>query len=240
MNPPNRDEIAKRYNLREEIWSKKDKWHWITFKIISHFISKIYPSLTPSPKAVLNAGSAGNNYCISPELVTHIDLAQTKLENCENAIIGSIENIPKSEETFDLIVCVGSVINYCDPVKAIGEFNRVSRSKAKLILEFENSKTLELIGKRTYGKKTVLTDTFYGNQTERLWYHSESFIREILEENGYEILACKRFHIFSPLLYRLTKKINVSVLFSKVDAIFRLIPFLRKNSSNVILVAQKR
>lgn len=239
MESFDQNEIAKKYNSIDTIWKINDKWHWATHKAISEFISTEYSKLEPIPASILNAGSGGNNYSMPSSITTHIDLAEKRLMTCEKKIVGTIENIPQPSESFDLIVCVGSVINYCDPVKAIGEFERVSSSLSTLILEFENSRTLELVGSKVYNRKALLTDTFYNGQKERLWYYSESFIIEILESNNYKIKKIKRFHILSPFIYRYSKREKFAAFFKKFDFLVRHIPFLGRNSSNVLILAQK-
>ena len=239
MNPKTIDEITKQYNDLPEIWQKSDKWHLVTHRMIEQFIQNQTEQINLSQFLILNAGSAGNNYNLPDQNVIHIDLAEKKLKDCKNAIIGSIENIPNYTNLFDMIVCVGSVINYCDPIKVLQEFSRTIKPGGKLILEFENSHSLELIMKSGFNNKAVLTDTFYNHKSERLWYFSETFIQEILGEMHFKISAVKRCHIISPLIYRLTKKENFSSCFSKLDPIARVIPGLNRFSSNTILLAQK-
>jgi ubiquinone/menaquinone biosynthesis C-methylase UbiE len=232
-------EISDQYNNLSQIWQESDKWHCVTHKMIQQFIQKETNKINLSQAKILNAGSAGNNYCLSDQNVIHIDLAEKKLKNCKNAIVGSIENIPNYNNSFDIIVCVGSVINYCDPVKVLQEFSRTLKPGGTLILEFENSHTLELILKTGFNKKAVLTDTFYNHKSERIWYFSETFIKEILSEMHFKITSIKRCHILSPLIYRFIKNESLSSFFSKFDPLSRIIPGLNKFSSNTILIAHK-
>ncbi|UAY53231.1 class I SAM-dependent methyltransferase [Ferruginibacter albus] len=240
MDSINQDEVAKKYNSIDLIWDENDKWHWYTHEVISKFITINIQNLNAENLNILNAGSAGNNYNIPDDHMFHIDIAEDKIFNIKNAIIASIENIPLGNEFFDMIICVGSVLNYCDPIKAIQEFGRVIKYDGRLIIEFENSYTLELIGKKGFNKKAVLTDTFYNHKPEKLWFFSENFIREILEENGFAILSFKRFHMLSPLIYRITKNEKFSSWFSIFDSFISYLPSVKKFSSNVILLVQKR
>ncbi len=239
MSPKSESEISEQYNSMNEVWDKSDHWHTITNKTIDKYIKKQIKYLNINTAQILNAGSAGNNYCLPSDNVTHIDLAGSKINNCKKAIVGSIEKIPPIDCYFDLILCVGSVINYCDPVKVLNEFNKVINTDGRLILEFENSFTLELLGKKQFNKKATLMNTFYNHKPERIWYFSEKFIREILTEMKFEILNIKRYHILSPLVYRITQNENASSFFSKFDPILKYIPILNKFSSNIILTARK-
>jgi ubiquinone/menaquinone biosynthesis C-methylase UbiE len=229
----NIDEVAKNYNNLDIIWDKNDKWHWYSHFQIADFIKKNVAINNDSK--VLNAGSGGNNYGLPDQNVTHLDIAQKKILNYPKYVVGSIENIPIYDEKFDLIICVGSVLNYTDPVAAINEFERLSKKGTHLILEFENSKTLELIFSKNYNKKAVLRDTFYNKRKEKIWYFSEEFICEILNENKFSVQLEKRFHLFSPLVYKIFNSETFAAKFSIFDNFFRVIPFFKSNSSNVIL-----
>ena len=47
-------------------------------------------------------------------------------------------DLPFAENSIDNILCVGSVLNYCDAIAAISEFNRVFKYNGHLILEYES------------------------------------------------------------------------------------------------------
>lgn len=231
--------IIKKYNNLETIWNVNDRWHNYTFKMISKFIkSTIGKCINLKNIKILNAGSAGYSYDLPENNIIHIDIADKKINHLENSILASIENIPFPNETFDAIICVGSVINYCDPIVVVQEFSRVLKKKGKLILEFENSNTLELFGSNKFNRKAVLVETFYAGK-ETIWYFSEKFIEEIFFENGFVITLKNRWHIVSPLIYRLTKNGNFSTFFSKLDSILKFIPFFKNVSSNTIILAEK-
>lgn len=55
-------------------------------------------------------------------------------------------DLPFAENSIDNILCVGSVLNYCDAIAAISEFNRVLKYNGHLILEYESSWGFEYIG----------------------------------------------------------------------------------------------
>ena len=153
--------IASKYNSLNKIWDEEDKWHSWTFKRINQYISKVRKQYSNHYSLIiLNAGSGGNSYGFDGETMFHIDIAEEKISTQKNYHVGTIELLPYADKYFDLIICVGSVINYCDPVKVISEFKRVLKTRGELIIEFENSNTLELIGKKTFNAKSVLTETF--------------------------------------------------------------------------------
>lgn len=233
------DKTKNKYNELEEIWNSKDKWHLHTHNMISVFIESTiqkYPLIKESK--ILNAGSAGNSYSLDERNILHIDIADKKLKHLENSLIASIESIPLPSEAFDTIICVGSVINYCDPIVAIQELSRVLKKGGKMILEFENSNTLELWGTKRFNQKAILVNTFYEGE-EIIWFFSEKFIEEILSINNLKVLSSDHCHIISPLIYRMTKNIHVSARFCKLDKIFKHLPLFKTVASNTIILAEK-
>ncbi|MDE6063654.1 MAG: class I SAM-dependent methyltransferase, partial [Lachnospiraceae bacterium] len=130
------DKIKSFYNSVTDVWGIDDPWHEYSKKVISSFIKHkdIFRN-----SVVLNAGSAGNSYGIECNLMYHVDIADEKIKNIDNAVIASIEKMPFNDLFFDNILCVGSVLNYCDALTAISELARVLKPNGNLILEFESS-----------------------------------------------------------------------------------------------------
>lgn len=243
MDTLDNERILKKYSSLEIIWDKSDKWHYWTFKQISRFISEIKGKYLPGGSIpdykILNAGSGGNGYGFSNDNVYHVDIVEDKVKNYKYHAVCSIENLPFEDEQFDLIICVGSVINYCDPYNSIKEFKRVLKKGGCLILEYENSNSLELVGKKEFNKKAVIVDTFYYG-SERLWYYSSSFINEILRLENFELLKKRPIHILSPLVYRITKNENLASYFGYLDSLLMRVPIIKNISSNTILFAKKQ
>lgn len=233
-------EVAQKYNSIPEIWDAKDKWHSKTRNAIKDFVWYSFGKIhNVQNLKILNAGSAGYSYELPEKHIVHIDVAKNKMSHLSNAIVANIQNMPIRNNQFGLIICVGSVLNYCDPLKTIEEFSRVLDKYGYIILEFENSRTLELLGTSDFNKKVALRDTFYFKKKERLWYFSEQFIQEVFDLNQIEIIRVDRCHIISPLIYRFTKNEDFSALFGSLDSFFKYIPVINKLSSNTIFLARK-
>ena len=231
-------QVAQKYNSLAEIWSREDKWHSRTSQTIQQFISDYVAPLPEAKANILNAGSAGNAYGLSEEHMIHLDIAAEKIAHLPNSITGSIEKIPVTANEFDLIVCVGSVLNYNDPMKVFEEFDRVLRPGGYLVIEFENSNTLELIFTKDYNKKAIFVRTFYYG-SEPLWYYSDTWINEIIDIHHLEIVRKSKFHFLSPFIYRFVKDENKAGPFMRFDRIFKRIPILKDISSNTILLIRK-
>ena len=69
--------------------------------------------------------------------------------------------MPIADESVDIVVCVGSVIKYCDAAAAISEFGRVLRPNGHLFVEFESSLSAELALQRSFGDSAGIFETFY-------------------------------------------------------------------------------
>jgi ubiquinone/menaquinone biosynthesis C-methylase UbiE len=229
------DNIKNFYNEINNIWPTKDKWHTYTKKTIHEFIrviSKKY-SLHSNHLKILNAGSAGEEYSVSCTHY-HVDIANEKLKNIPNSYITSIENLPFENNFFDICICVGSVINYCDALQTISEFARVLKENGVLILEFESSESFEFLFDIPFGKSAYIIKTFYVDSEQLIWVYSKKYIKNILESFGFSIKIVKEFHIVSALIYRITRNANFSSKFSVLDKILGK-TLLRKYACNIIL-----
>ncbi len=233
--------IADKYNSMNLVWNPADKWHLVTHKMIADFIhNSLFQIGISDYKCILNAGSAGNNYNINGQKLFHIDLAAKKLINISNSIVGNIEQIPFKDKTFDLIICVGSVLNYCDPLFVFSEFSRVIKISGYIILEFENSLTFELLGKTGFNKGVTLVETFYYGSKETIWYFSETYIKNLIELYKFEILRTDKCHIISPLIYRIIKNEKLASIFATLDPFLIHFPIINRFSSNSVLLLQKK
>jgi ubiquinone/menaquinone biosynthesis C-methylase UbiE len=240
MKGINLEDVAKKYNRLDKIWDDNDKWHLWTKSAIDRFVKKSLDHVGGCKGLrILNAGSAGYSYNIPEENILHVDIARDKIAHLPNSIVADIHNLPLREVDFDLILCVGSVINYCDPVQVVQEFERVSKKGGYLILEFENSFTLELVGTRDFNKRVVLVKSFHNGEPEKLWYFSENYIKELAKLAGYRIVLVDRIHILSPLIYRITHNETTAAMFARWDGFCSRIPLVRQFSSNSMFLLFK-
>lgn len=232
--------IQENYNTIEEIWTEEDSWHFYTFKKIQRFIKNEIMKLNIGYNfSLLNAGSAGNDYEIDCKKHIHVDLIEKNIIDKQHYIIGSIENLPLGDSEIDFILCVGSVINYTDALRTIQEFSRVLNNDGYLILEFENSYSMEYFLTNSFKKTANIVNTFYKNKEEKIWIYSHKFIKDSLESNNLKIIKSENFHMLSPLIYRLCKNEKIASKFVIFDNFLANIPFLKNYSSNIILLCQK-
>lgn len=232
MDSVNLYEIKKFYNEVLEIWALNDVWHQWSRSQIQKYLNAVPFSCQDS---LLNAGSGGNDYGITCKEMTHVDIAEKKLEGIKNAIVSNIESMPFSDSQFDGIICVGSVINYCDASAVIAEFSRVSKPGAILVLEFENSGGYEY-RKREYYKESaaVVTVQFQGSAHTQ-WLYSAPYIKSLLKAHHFSIQDAYPYHICSSLALSLNGLEKVSVKYAQFDILARKIPPLANHANNYIL-----
>lgn len=238
-NNINIDDVKKLYDEMETIWPENDKWYSYTYKRIEIFLKKWEKRLNISDYMnILNAGSGGNTYGIKGHH-THLDITSKHIKDNQDSIIASIEEIPVPNNSFDLCICVGSVINYCDAIKGIAEFARTLKTGGYLILEFDQSKNFEFWGTPTYNSNLDIVKTFNSGYEDKIWVYSEKYIDSVLENYNFKILKKQYFHCFSSLLYRWLSDEQKAAKYIWLDKITKFIPKIRKISNNIILIAQK-
>ena len=128
-------EVRAFYEELHSIWPHEDQWHSYTrFSIINYLQKQTFNDNS----LILNAGSGGSHYGLKKDMV-HADLAKNNLGTLKSSVVSSVECLPFLNEIFTDIICVGSVINYCDALNVINEAHRVLRPSGRLIVEFDSS-----------------------------------------------------------------------------------------------------
>ena len=161
----NEEEIATFYNKVEEIWPSNEPWYKYTKAQIEKFVHK---NAFKYHDYVLNAGSGGYDYNLNCKM-HHVDIAAEKINQLPLYTVASLEKLPFATNTFDGILCVGSVINYCDAVAAIVEMARVLKHGGSLLLEYENSFAYEYRSKLCYkADAQIIKSVYQGKERKRL------------------------------------------------------------------------
>jgi len=182
---------------------------------------------------ILNAGSGGSNYGINDVSMVHLDIVDKLINMHENYLVASIDCIPCEDNSFDVVICVGSVLNYADITLAIKELSRVLKPSGTLILEFERSNSAEFLFTKKHHKNVVLCDEQYGSQRHKFWLYGEKFVLELLENYKMKCTKKYRFHVISSLVSRITKTENFPARFTFLDSCFK--PLSYPLASNIML-----
>lgn len=229
------DIIRRLYNSAASVWSD-DAWH-------THSRDQILHQLNAcdflAGTEILNAGSGGTDYGLYYTRMLHVDIADEKISHYSEYLVSTIESIPIQTDTFDNAICVGSVLNYCDPVSAISELHRVLKPGGHLVLEFESSWGFEYIGREAYKKDAVVTGIEYMNATHNQWLFSPAYIKEILETYHFLVVKEYGFHILDGLISKVfSDKLSVQIS-RKLDVAASRVPYTRKRANNIMYVCKK-
>jgi SAM-dependent methyltransferase len=233
------DKVRDMYNAMPEIWPDSDKWYSYTYSRILSYIQTNQSEINLSGDSVIvNIGSGGNEYGILGNHY-HVDIAEEKIKYCKKYFVGNAESLPFPDDFFDLGLCLGSVINYCDPMMVISEISRVLKPGGTLFLDFEQSKSLQFFGGKGYNAKARLTKSFNSGNEDYVWVFSLEHISSLCRIHGLYINNVEFFHIISPLVYRITNDEMVAAKFATFDKLAKKLPYLNKVSCNIILTVQK-
>ena len=216
-----------------------DPWHAHAQSIVHATAKKwFYEFGMRRAGKVLNAGSGGSDYGIKAPMV-HLDLTSEHIACFPEFIIGDIANIKVSDASFAIILCVGSVLNYGNPILAIQEFQRVLSPGGLLILEYERSGSFEYWRKHGPSSPCVRVNTFYGGVKTELWAYGDGFVDGILTLNGFKTIAESRFHAVTSLALAATGSPRIANYFSVGDQFLANLWPIRYVASNRILAVEK-
>ena len=239
LAPPSPEQVRLFYNSIDPNRKSDDPWHSYSRDRVESFIINYLAGIHVGDKLrVLNAGSGGNSFGDNYKRDYHVDLACRGLR-MKRAAVADVQRLPFPDKSFDLTICVGSVINYCDAALAISELSRTLKGSGRLILEFEQSGSLEFLLTPAFRSNAHVIETFYNHHVQYLWVYSERYVENLLDSNGLSVLLTERFHIASPLILRLTQSPKISARFAKADKLLQEINSILKLSCNVIFACEK-
>jgi SAM-dependent methyltransferase len=221
-------------------YNSSDSWHRFTEMLIRKELARVWSSLPTKPgNVILNAGSGGNDLGLCPDSTINLDISEVRVARLPNPVVGSIEALPFATETIDMILCVGSVINYCDAAAAISEFGRVLRPRGQMVLEFESSRSAELMTQDAFGQTVAVAETFYADQKEVVWVYSPEHIKNLLVGAGFTIVRRVPVHVLSPWMLLMTRSVSVAAAIARLDRLARRLPIVSRWASNHLLFCQK-
>ncbi len=232
------ERVRQLYNQMSDIWPADDKWYTYTHQRIIEYINRFAKKngISDSSK-VINIGSAGNEYGL-PGTHYHVDIAEERIKHCAHYVVCSAEHLPFPDNYFDAGLCVGAVINYCDPLPVIAEISRVLKPGAKLVLDYDQSRSYEFIG-FCYNHNAHIIETFNSGETDSVWVFSERLISSYCQKHGLKISNKEYYHLLTPLIYKICKDEEKAATYVWTDKILRYFPFLNRISCNIILTLTK-
>jgi SAM-dependent methyltransferase len=179
-------------------------------------IAQHLPLVHPSSKWMLNAGAGVYELGLGEWRETAVDLFDSPLKDRRYAACASVEHLPFRDRTFGAIVCVGEVLGYCDPAKAILEFARVLVPSGILFCDFASSRSLRYWWKPVYGRAADIVTDQYNGTPERVWIYSPAYLQELLQFSGFAIRSRIAIHTWSALAMRLGLDKSAAVSFQQL------------------------
>lgn len=231
-------EVRGIYNGRTEIWSRDDKWHSNTHRILNKYLADFMKDRREG-ELILNAGSASPPVELQGRNVVNLDIAEQLLPFDSLSTCGSVEMLPFKSETFDSLVCIGSVINYCNLICSVGELCRVLKSGGHLLVEIETSTSLEYIFKDMWNSSIDIAYVNYNNSKEKIWLYSVKLVLDTLRFHGVSTYSVSSFNILSSFACALGVHEYTASKMSKFDAVAGKVPFLKTTGSNLVVFCKK-
>ena len=228
---------AKENYAQSTPWPENDEWHKYTYLHEKAIVEKWLKQLAFTDTILLNAGSGGTIYRTEGQII-HLDIIEEYIKSFDRYIVGSVEKIDLPDCSVDGIICVGSVLNYADVQKAIGEFSRILRKNGFLIMEFERSDSAEFLFKKEHHNYVFCKEYIYNGHNHLLWMYSERHIRQILNQCGLKIKKCERVHCFSTLLNRFGLSEQKAARFCCFDSILQ--PLSYSLAHNALMLVRKK
>lgn len=238
---PTPDEVRNFYCAVSSVYPESDRWHAATHRWVSSFVQREWAVCQASGSGRwLNLGSAGESHGIRERHLLHVDLQPRWFTQAQQYVIADVQSLPFADASFDGCLCVGSVINYCDAARVIGEVARVVRPGGTLVLEFESSGSWELLWQRGFRNYAAVMYTFYQGQSIRLWAYAPEYIRRLLCNNGFSIIRQDYKHCLSTIALLGCRSPNVAARLHVLDNLAARWNWARAGASNVICACVRR
>jgi SAM-dependent methyltransferase len=220
-------------------YTSEDSWHRFTGAETQRQIDRFWQSKYRGDQVVLNAGSGDIDLGLESALTINLDISVTRVSRLPNAVVGSVEAIPLHDTSVDAVVCVGSVINYCDAGATILELARILRPGGYLLLEFESSRSAELRSQNGFDRSVRVAETFYGDGPEVVWVYTPEFIGHLLAAAGIPVLKRVPIHVLSPWILSLFGSIRAAAIAARLDPVARRLPLVTRWASNHLFIGKK-
>jgi SAM-dependent methyltransferase len=193
-------ELASRYDVESFC---EDAWHTYFGNKSAKIVVNQLASCGAHSRLLLNAGSGVYQIDISGWTEIAVDLFDAPIRGRKNAVCANVEDLPFDSGTFGAVVCVGEVLGYCDPAKAISEFSRILADSGILICDFGNSRSFRHLLTSHYGRSADLITDQYNGTAEPIWVYDPSYISSLLISANFRIKQVTGIHTWSGLARRL-------------------------------------
>jgi SAM-dependent methyltransferase len=229
-----RDELSPRYDVAR---IEEDEWHTYSDTITRTVLRECLRRLIfDDDDWVLNAGSGANGLKLARCHEISLDLFTAPIVARKYPVCGDVTRLPFGNGRFKAIVCVGEVLAYCDPSKAISEFARVIKPCGRLIFDFGSTRSWRHFGRASFGQAASLLHSEYNGVEERTWNYDPLYIHHLLGRFGFEVHSTYGAHVWSTLARRLGVGVRAALAIER-----RVAPrFSARSFSDTITVVADR
>ena len=193
-----RNVFAPRYDVEE---FQEDAWHRHAAEKTATIVQRQIGRLAPGGRA-LNAGAGVYTFDAVEIEEVRVDLFVKPLKARGNAVCADVQLLPFGEGTFDLVVCVGEVLGYCDPATALAELTRVLAPSGTLVCDFANSRGFPRWLTPGFGRAADVVTTEYNGTPERSWVYDPRYVESLLARHGMVVRERMGTHTWSSLARR--------------------------------------
>ena len=224
------------YEIMEHPWPPGDNWSEHTKRSIGEFVREFVPATNG---LILNAGCGGNDYGLSNATCVNLDISMRQCRMLKLPVRGDIENIPFPGDLFDVTMCVGAVINYVAPEKAIPELIRVTRPGGLILVDFESSHSAEIMFSQHWRKPLTVIERMYVDHMDKTYLYSPAHIRSLFEQTRSTVLSMRGYHVATAMWERIFTKMLIPRAAFVVDRFVSRVPGIRGLASSVLFACRK-
>jgi SAM-dependent methyltransferase len=196
----NPQDLAARYDVES---FSEDEWHAYTGTRTAKIVEAYLASCQAVPRCLLNAGAGVYQLNISGWKETAVDLFEAPICRHENHVRASVEALPLPSDAFGAVVCVGEVLGYCNPSKALSEFARVLVPAGLLICDFGSTRSSRHWLKREHGRAADLIIDEYKGTPEPIWRYDPQYIISLLASFRFDLKDTIGTHAWSAVARRI-------------------------------------
>lgn len=224
------------YGKANPDWPRPDGWNDYKHEETERFILTTGPKILSNSKRALDAGAGDSVYEWMPSNHISLDRYESQLSQKEHAVVSDLELMPFRDGCFDIVICIGSVLNYVSAAEALSEIARVTTSGGHLYLHFETSTSFEHLFKATWGASVRLNKTINSSRTDFVWIYSPKYILALLNSLQFKVIKISRFHILSALCLRIGIAQKYANYLSRLDGLASVFGYF---SDDIVILAEK-
>lgn len=226
------------YDETGVIWPETDRWSTHTRDFIDQTLRKFAPR---GDQLILNAGCGGNDYGLgSLGNCVNLDISFQQSRALNMAAVGDIETLPFETSSFDLVICVGAVVNYCEPYVAIPELARVLKAGGLLFIDFETTTTAEVLFSDHWGRRVSVIERLFADRMDKTYLFSPYHVKTIVKESRCDLVVTRRYHTSTAIWRRMFPRSKLPNTVLTADRLVSAVPGLNVLASNIIFVCRKR